>query len=90
MWWSEQLADVLGGCLEVGMEPPLLVAMIGRNGSVVVVRYSPIENLEFECTTLVERFEGPGMAFPIRVMIVDRNGKPAYATIGEPTRAALM
>jgi hypothetical protein len=80
VWGSlgEALVAALDGCLKYGMSYPMIIMVVGSNGSVVAARYAgPGEEPVF----LAEHMEGAGVDFPIDGLVTDENGGAAHVRV---------
>jgi hypothetical protein len=80
VWGSlgEALVTALDGCVENGMSYPMIIMVVGSNGSVVAARYAgPGEEPVF----LAEHMEGAGVDFPIDGLVTDENGGAAHVRV---------
>jgi hypothetical protein len=75
---GEALVTALDGCVENGMSYPMIIMVVGSNGSVVAARYAgPGEEPVF----LAEHMEGAGVDFPIDGLVTDENGGAAHVRV---------
>jgi hypothetical protein len=80
VWGSlgEALVTALDGCVENGMSYPMIIMVVGSNGSVAAARYAaPGETPVF----LAEHTEGSGIGFPIDGLVTDENGGAAHVRV---------
>jgi hypothetical protein len=79
---AEEMAQLLRDVLDQGFLPPLAVATVAANGSVIVFRYEAPDNAPgLTATVLCEHLTGDVMALPINLMIVDQTGRAAHVVI---------
>jgi hypothetical protein len=75
---GEALAVLLDRCVENGMSYPMILMIVGSNGSVVAAHYAgPGEPPAF----LAEHMEGSGIGFPIDGLVTDENGGAAHVRV---------
>ena len=70
-----KFANALQECLDSGMEPPFIVAVIGANGSCQNWRYDVNEQGDgLAAKLLTQHSEAGGMALPLNFVVVDAAG----------------
>lgn len=80
VWGSlgEALVAALDGCVQNGMSYPMIIMVVGGNGSVVAARYAaPGEEPVF----LAEHMEGAGVDFPIDGLVTDEHGGAVHVRV---------
>jgi hypothetical protein len=80
VWGSlgEALVAALDGCLQNGMSYPMIIMVVGSNGSVAAARYSGSGETP---VFLAEHIEGSGIGFPINGLVTDENGGAAHVRV---------
>ena len=78
----EQLGEMLLECLQRGFELPLYLCVIGVNGAVLVIRYTPGEDQEgLKCEALTQAIPAQGFRVPLNIMISDTTGKAVRVVV---------
>ena len=87
---TQPLIQILRDALDQGFLPPLYVAAIGTNGSVMVCQYDAPETAPgLAITILCEHYNDAIFGEPINVMVVDQTGRSfRVATTGSPLHDA--
>jgi hypothetical protein len=79
---AAKITEAISACLQRGMKPPFVVAMVGSNGGVFCLRYDRNEAGDgLEATPLSEHGDPGDFALPISMMIVDQTGEAARVRI---------
>ena len=76
---TKQSVDI---CWDRGMVPPLIMAIISPNGSVLVMRYERIDGA-IVANEIAENVEPPGYKLPINIIVTDQKGETARFFLGD-------
>ena len=87
---SEMLALVLEQCLARGMQPPLHMAIVGVNGSMIFGRYTAAMQGGLDVEILAQHLERPGLALPINMMITDQTGEAFRVLIDKDRKVSAL
>lgn len=78
---TEAIRGVLGGLLEQGAEPPIYLAAVAANGSMMFAHYRDNGHPEhLETEVLAQHIDAPGFALPVNLMFTTTTGD-AYRVV---------
>lgn len=75
------VSAMLSACVARKMTAPFTIAALGKNGSVIVVRYSPDAAGGFIAQPLAHVFQDGVIVMPINILIVDAFGATTTAAL---------
>jgi hypothetical protein len=78
-WFAEALEHLLA----LGFKPPIRLAAVAVNGSVIVVSYDCSTGGRMDCQFLAEYSQAEGFQLPINMMYVDQRGEAARFLIAK-------
>jgi hypothetical protein len=82
--FSHSVTEIIAGCVERGMQFPLVMVCVAINGNIIAGRYALADDDEcLDMQILVEPRQDEMMELPINVMIVDARGGSARVMIAD-------
>ena len=80
--FSNSVTEIIEGCIERGMQFPLVLVCVPTNGNIMASRYQPAGNgKHLKVQILVEPRQDQMLSLPVNIIIVDARGEATRVVI---------